>query len=674
MDGNGSEWVEVEWTDEDLYFDYAADAPLDDESRRLVDQIAYDPRFGLRFGSVKIFEAVTRGLRAERAQAIEDAARMVYDHRVRPDLEHRASLEIGRILRDPRFDVLPPWFDAPEDVSLAGFISEVDERVIELVLQSFAHDSRYESAKKKALGKVEREAVILAEQLSQRIRDFLFFSNRIVERETAVAEILPDASPRKVSWTAYFVQRHVRSQDDESTLDRYSIAAKQMVLAGTSKKDLKGTLGVSVNRLEQLILRPAAGRLDAADPLVIAIPELRDAPDAPTIVPAEVVPERPKSVARMYVAELVELAERTADPELLSRIVKRRSVLVAEALLRRHVIVGDLGDDVLEQLPEHFPRQHFDMLIAHKQRPLPPRTATALATLYPIVVLNFSDETVSTFDAGGDERLAIATALRTSDVHTLTPVLERPERDPGFLLLVELLAAWPMQGNLGRSGTFASALTIAADRIASSGAATILRLAACQHPPELSRALEKTRANGALDAGASEFVSAALGGYREHGDNRHQYLLDIAQQFWSAADLTVEHSLARAVVERAGQQEIVIRTSLVTYVASADAIRAYSNSDEREYTYVHLHLTAAREVRVTDPVHGVIRKPSSIPALAYVREHGRPPDNPDAPELEIVAWPLPFQPAIYSLDTSLGSSAGYFAVADGKVAVVEGLD
>ena len=298
----------------------------------------------------------------------------------------------------------------------------------------------------------------------------------------------------------------------------------------------------------------------------------------------------------------------------------------------------------------------------------------ALSTFYPIVVLNFSDETVSTFDAGGDERLAIATALRTSDVHTLTPVLERPERDPGFLLLVELLAAWPMQGNLSRSGTFASALTITADRIASSGAATILRLAACQHPPELSRALEKTRANGALDAGASEFVSAALGGYREHGDNRHQYLLDIAQQFWSAADLTVEHSLARAVVERAGQQEIVIRTSLVTYVASADAIRAYSNSDEREYTYVHLHLTAAREVRVTDPVHGVIRKPSSIPALAYVRECGRPPDNPDAPELEIVAWPLPFQPAIYSLDTSLGSSAGYFAVADGKVAVVEGLD
>ncbi|MDX2401482.1 hypothetical protein [Microbacterium algeriense] len=183
-----------------------------------------------------------------------------------------------------------------------------------------------------------------------------------------------------------------------------------------------------------------------------------------------------------------------------------------------------------------------------------------------------------------------------------------------------------------------------------------------------------TRANGALDASSSEFVSAALGGYREHGDDRHQYLVDIAQQFWFAADLTVEHSLARAVVERAGQQQVAIRTPPVTYVASADAIRAYSNSDEREYTYVHLHLTAAREVRITDPVHGVIRKPSSIPPLAYVRERRRHPDNPDAPDVEVVAWPLPFQPAIYSLDTSLGSSAGYLVVADGKVAFIEDLD
>lgn len=674
MDGNGSDWVEVEWTDEDLYFDYAVDAPFDDESRKLVDRIAHDPRFGLRFGSVEIVETITRGLRAERAHAIEEAARMVYDHRVRPDLEHRASLEIGRILRDPRFDVLPPWFDAPEDVALAGFISEVDERVIELVLQSFAYDSRYEAAKKKALGKVEREAAILAEQLPQRIRDFLFFSNRVAERATAVAEIMPDASPRKVSWTAYFVQRHVRLQDDESTPDRYSIAAKQMVLAGTSKKDVKGTLGVSVNRLGQLLLRPAAGRLDPADPLTTAIPRLRDAPDAPTTMPAEVVPERPKSVARMYVAELVELVERTTDPDLLLRIVKRRSVLVAEALLQRHVTVGDLGDDVLEQLPEHFPRLHSEMLNAHKHRPLPPRTAIALAQVYPTAVLNFSDETLSNFNAGCDERFAIARALRTSDIRTLMSVLERPERDPGLLLLVEMLAAWPMQGKLSQSVTFASALTSAADRIASSDATTILRLAACQHPPELSRALKKIRTEGTVDAGPSEFVSTALGGYHERGDDRHRYLFDIAQQFWSAADLTVEHSLARAVVENAGQHQAVIRTPLVTYVASADAIRAYSNSDERAYTYVHLYLTAATEFRITDPLHGVIRKPSSIPALAYVRERGRHPDNPGVQDIGVIAWPLPFQPAIYSLDTSLGSPAGYFAVADGKVAVVKGLD
>ncbi|CAN7377986.1 hypothetical protein LJR044_002284 [Microbacterium foliorum] len=674
MDGSGSKWVEVEWTDEDLYFDYAADAPFDDKSRRLVDQIAYDPRFGLRFGSVKILEAVTRGLRAERAQAIEDAARMVYDHRVRPDLERRASVEIGRILKDPRFDVLPPWFDAPEDGALAEIVSEVDERVIELVLHSIAHDSRYEAAKKKALGKVEREAVILAGQLPQRTRDFLFFSNRIAERETAVAEILPDASPRKVSWTAYFVQRHVRSQDDESTPNRYSIAAKQMVLAGTPKKEVKGTLGVSVSRLEQLLLRPAAGRLDAADPLVTAIAELRDAPDAPITMPVEMVPERPKSVARMYVAELVELAERTADPDLLQRIVKRRSVLVVEALLRRHVIVGDLGDDVLGQLPEHFPRQHSDMLIAHKQRPLPPRTAIALASVYPTAVLNFSDESLSNFEAGGDERLALAMALRTSDVSALELVLERPERDPRFLLLIEMLAAWPMPGELSTSSAFASALTNAADRITSSSASTILRLAACQHPPELSRALERIRTSGTLDADPSVIASAVLGGYHELGDDRHQYLLDIAQQFWCAADLTVEHSLARAVVETAGQQQSVVRTPRVTYVASADAIRAYSNTDEREYTYVHLHLTAATEIRITGPVDVVIRKPSSIPALAYVRERGYHPDNPDAPDIEVIAWPLPFQPAIYSLDTSLSSSAGYFAVADGKVAVVEDLD
>lgn len=34
-------------------------------------------------------------------------------------------------------------------------------------------------------------------------------------------------------------------------------------------------------------------------------------------------------------------------------------------------------------------------------------------------------------------------------------------------------------------------------------------------------------------------------------------------------------------------------------------------------------------------------------------------------------WPIPFQPAIYSLDIGLGESAGLIAVSGGKVAVLE---
>lgn len=671
MSSSESEWEPVEWTDEELYYDFSTGMPFDDVSKRIIDGIANDPRFDRWSESTAVVTEWAGHVDVVRRALLEEAARGVYSARVHPRILKQASEVIRRALQDPNFELLPLWSNEPVPADyFATLHPPLDHVVLVAVTRSIPQDPRFLVAEGDARLKVEADAAALAESLPQASRDFLFFSTRNTEREDLVRKLISESSPRRLSWTAYYVQRFVREQDEESTQDRYSIAAKQLILSGQSKAEVKRSLGVSVNRLEQLLRRPASGYLEETDPLVSAFPAIRDASSAPPEMPMEHSPSRAKSIAQMYVTDLVELVDHTTDPDVLHRIVRRKSASVAEALFRRHIRAGDLGDEVLGQLPEQFPNQHHYMLVAHKERPLPPRTAMTLADAEPVAVLDFSDETVASFDAGGRERQEVALALRTGNLELLEGVLQLPEKDPLFEFLVEMLAARPMRNTLCEEPSFANALVRKAEQVLDAKVAATLRVVACQSPAELSKNLERARETGDLGIDPTAFVHAALGGYHERGDGSQDFLHGIAQQLWSAADLTVEHSLARATLERAGTDRAVICTPDITYVATPDAIRAYRNSDEKVYTYVHLHLTAAKE-RHLDGL--VIVLPTSMPALSYGRERGTHPLAPDGPEVEVIVWKVPLQPAIYSLDTGLNSSAGFFAYADGKVAVVEDL-
>lgn len=670
MASNESAWGPIEWTDEELYRDSSTGEPFTAESKRIVDEIAYHPRFGLRFGDEKLIFEGTAGLEPDRARIVEEAARRVHEHRVRPAIKLRAEDEIGRILEDPRFELLPEWgSEPPNGAYFARYATEIDERLFQEVMRSIASDRRFVAARQRARRKVEADAAALAIQLPQRIRDLLFFSNRISERETAVAGFISTTSPLRLQWMAYEVQRHVRERDEQSTMDRYSIAAKHFVGYGQRKAEVRHALGVSMNRLDHLLRRSTSGTLDGTDPLVVAFPILRAAARVPEVNMDATVIEQRLPVSRMYVSDLVDLVEYATDPDLLRRILKRKSVHVAEALLKRHVAVGDVDDAVLVQIPTDFPGLHA-LLDAHRKRPLPPRTALAVASAEPVAVLDFSDETLTIFESGSDARLEVVLALRKGDVEELIGILNRAENDPLFLLLVEMLVARPMREALRAEPAFSDAIVAKAERLESAGSAATLLLAACQNEAAMSRTLERARMTGDLGFDPSALVQAALGGHHRRGDGNPAHLLISAQRLWSVTDHTVEHGLARAVVERAGEVNAVIATPLVTYVASADAIRAYSNAEERQYTYVHLHLSAARERRFGDLV---VRTPTRIPALPYVRERGKHPDAPHGPDVDIIVWPLPFRPAIYSLDTGLSEVAGYFAVAGTKIAVLDEL-
>jgi hypothetical protein len=88
-----------------------------------------------------------------------------------------------------------------------------------------------------------------------------------------------------------------------------------------------------------------------------------------------------------------------------------------------------------------------------------------------------------------------------------------------------------------------------------------------------------------------------------------------------------------------------------------------------------MRLTPTSDIQFGDMA---IRTPHELPALGYHWEMRKHPADPDGPDVEAIVWPIPVQPAIYSLDihsfdTGPGMSAGLIAVSGSKVAVVEDL-
>jgi len=672
VEGSDIERLDFDDDDEFLYYDFTQGREFDDDTKRLIDQIAHDPRFGWGPDSESVAKEWVGDIDSEQFASIETAAYGVYKATVGAELETRAAVLIDRAFVDPDFDALPPW-DGEEasDDFFAKAVSSDPRLHAEVGYQLTQHPGfirRREAARRD----VEVQAGRIADELPQVTRDALVLMTRNAAREELLRERIGAVTSRRLGWTAYYVQRTVREREESGVLDRYSAAAKMLAAQGNSKAKIARLLAVSSARVERFLVRSTWRKLEDTDPLLASVPELRAAGD-PVDVQAAGVVGTPRSFSRMNIAEREALAEVTTDPAVLGRLVAQGSRRISEAFLRRHVRDGDLDDDLLRAILTHYPSPWMrdEFKAAHALRPLPERTALELAVGEPQTLIDADDETANQARLLADERYPAMLALRNADVDGLIQALQLGEDAPAFQLLLQMFVERSLPEPLMRSPRFVGALISASERASSAEVVAALRLVACQDADVLATHVRTAVSTGSAGIDPQALVSVALGSYHRSSEQTRGSLREVAAKLWKAADLTVEHSLARAVVADRGTDRVVVRTKANLYVATPDAIRSYANTDTTSYTYVHLHLTAASEYHFAD---GVLRMPTSLPALGYHREIGRHPSRADGDDVPVIVWPLPLQPAIYSLDTSLSSVAAHIAVADGKVARIKDLE
>ena len=89
---------------------------------------------------------------------------------------------------------------------------------------------------------------------------------------------------------------------------------------------------------------------------------------------------------------------------------------------------------------------------------------------------------------------------------------------------------------------------------------------------------------------------------------------------------------------------------------------------------MYVHLSSAFEENVGDMTFVM---PSTLPYLRYHREIRKHPRDAGDRDIEAIVWPIPFQPAIYSLEpvtstSAVGVAGALVAVSGGKVAVIKG--
>ena len=226
-------------------------------------------------------------------------------------------------------------------------------------------------------------------------------------------------------------------------------------------------------------------------------------------------------------------------------------------------------------------------------------------------------------------------------------------------MLVDLLVEHPLSESLRSSSSLSEALLRAAGRSADEEYAHLLQLIACQNEDVLEDMI-RASSTGAPDISPEAIVAAALGSYHRSGRGTRAGVLPSAQKLWAGAELTSEHASARRAVAESGAESTTFETEHDIFVATSDAIRCFNKSESPSYTYVHLQLASANNH------FGFMVGGSSLPALGYHREVTAHPHDGDLPEVTAIVWPLPFQPAIYSV-----GSAGSIAVSDGRTALIE---
>lgn len=654
---------------ESPYFDWNNDRMFDESSRKLIDQIANDPRFNGWSECIGIVEELAPDLGEDEQEGLLQAACEVFELTVRPGLEARASQLIVEALADSDLEALPLWSgestaDADE---LKVTCTDPDPRVREEFKHQLA--DAYQRMHEEARTRAEGEAREIVRELPPGTRDRLVLASRNAERESLLDLWLKGASERRRGWIAYYAQRIARQDHEESVLDRYSAAVKILAGRGWRKKAIADAMEIGVGRIDRLLERSSGQDIVDDDPLCDLVPHLRGRGNAwrdatPTLA------RKPKPFGRLSIAEKIVLAEESSDSELLARLAKQGSRRLSEALLARHCRTGDVGDDILQTILFNSRGwwMRGEMIDAHHVRPLPIGTALALAAEDPRVLLDCDDATA--LKAKDLERwdFEVALAVRESNVDTLEKILMAGSESEPHRYLVDLLIERPLTDEMLDSSRLLTALLRAAEQTDDLELSIALRLIACQSPEILSQHIEAVRTGGSAAMMPEAVVAVALGPYHRSGSNDRSGVKTSARAFWEAVDLTAEQSIARAAVAERGSDVVSLETTQNIYIAAADAIRSFRKSETTEYTYVHMHLTSAVDLDVGDVS---IRMPSGLPALGYHRETRKHPSDAEGPDVEAIVWPMPFQPAIYSLDIDLGKSAGLIAVSGGQVAVVE---
>lgn len=658
---------------ESPYFDWANNRMFDVPTRRLIDQIADDPRFFSSFAGAKVVKELAPNRGEDEQQRLFQAAWAVFARTVLPGLTARASQLVDRALADPDFEALPVWSGEPSGVSYnsSDAYTDPDPRVVELFKRQMASPKVQEEA----LAGAENVARVIVGELPRRTRDLLVFSSRNAYRESLLAHWIEGLNPRRRGWIAYYAQRIVCQDDEESVLDRYCAAAKILHGQKWSKKTIANALGVTVGRIDRLLERSGGQDITETDPLCDAVPDLRGrGEDWRNVAPIDADEE--SSFRRLSVAEKVALADESADPLLLERLAKDGSHQVSEALINRYCQRGDVDEHVLRTILSAYPSPWMrpEMIEANRLRRLSIDLALQLASDDPRVLLDCDDETIRAAESLERNKFKVVLAFRLSDLAKIEEILAAGRESESFRQLVALLIDRPLTEEMLHSTRLLMALLHAAERSDDFKLATELRLISCQSPDILSKHLELSGTTGTAAISPEAIVEVALGSYHESGDSLRAGVVAGARALWEATDLTPEHSIARAAVAKRGAEVVSLETNGNIFVVTADAIRSFRKSETTEYTFVYVYIPSASKVDLGGVTIGM---PSRLPPLPYHREMRKHPLDDHGHEVEAVVWPIPFQPAIYSLEpvdeyAGIGAIGALVAVSAGKVAIVNG--
>ncbi|CAM3438588.1 hypothetical protein H7J08_19065 [Mycobacterium frederiksbergense] len=637
---------------ESPYFDWDNDRMFDEPTRKLIDRIANDPRFDYA-SAAELVDELAPDLGEDERRCLRRAAQEVFDLTVFPGLEATAQQLVAKTLADPNWDALRAWNgESSDDIDDAlEPYSDLDPRIRTVFTRQLATSDIYQRRQEEARAGAENEARQILGELPRRTRDLLVLANRNADRECLLEPWTEGASQRRRSLISYYAQRIEREKDENAVLDRYSAAAKILFHRGSSKKAIADALEMGVGRIDRLLERTSGQDIADDDPLCDLVPELRGIGDGWQRV-GLVHANKSRPFSRLSVAEKVTLADQSCDNELLVRLAKQGSRRISEALLTRHRQRGDIGEDILKVLYSSSSWMLSEFIDANSHRPMPQAIVLALADKDARLLLDCDEATALAAKSIGRPDFDAVLAVRETDIDALEHILAAYPQSKSFSPLVDLLIERPMTNEMLGSRRLLTSLLHTAEHTSDSELRTVLRLIACQSPEVLSEHVAAVNnREGSLSPQA--VVAVALGEYHLSGRSSREGVRESARALWEAADFTTEHSRARKIVVERGSEVVSIETANNVYVATADAIRSYRNSETTEYTYVHL------------------RSGSGHPALGYHRENRKHPLYPDGPEVQAIVWPIPFQPAIYSLDIGLGESAGLIAVSGDRVAVVQ---